>query len=84
MGAQHEETQHLKIVFLTDLTNSKEIAQRFAHLPVVDVQESVVQPVAGKGLAVAAFALGNLVLMMREDQILAAGMDIDLLTQIFL
>ena len=83
MSAQHEETQHLKIVFLADLTNSKEIAQRFAHLPVVDVQESVVEPVAGKGHAVAAFALGNLVLMMREDQILAAGMYIDLLTQIF-
>ena len=32
MSAQHEETQHLKIVFLADLTNSKEIAQRFAHL----------------------------------------------------
>ena len=62
----------------------KKLPRDFAHLPVVNVQECVVQPVAGKGhCPLQAFALGNLVLMMREDQILSAGMNIDLLTQIF-
>ena len=42
------------------------------------------QPVTGKDLAVAAFTLGNLIFVMGEDQVLAAGMDIDLLAQIFL
>ena len=35
-------------------------------------------------LAVAALALRNLIFMMREDQILAACMDVDLLAQILL
>ena len=41
------------------------------------------QPVPGKNFAVAAFALCNLILMMREYQILSACMDINLFSQIF-
>ena len=41
-------------------------------------------PVSGEAFSRACLTLGNLVLMMREDQILSATMNIDLLTQIFL
>ena len=40
-------------------------------------------PVAGELLAVGRLALCDLVLMMREDKVLAACMDVDLLAQIF-
>ena len=81
---QHKESEHLQIVFLSDLTDSEEVAKGFGHFTVVDIQETIVQPVTGKDLAVAAFTLGNLIFVMGEDQVLAAGMDIDLLAQIFL
>ena len=38
----------------------------------------------GELLAVAGLALGNLIFMVRENQILAACVDIDLFTQILL
>src|SRR5512133_333495 len=39
-------------------------------------------PVAGEGLAGVALRLRDLVLVMREDQVVAAAMDIDLLAQV--
>ena len=41
-------------------------------------------PVFCKGLAIGSLGLGNLILMMRENKILAACMDINLFSQIFL
>src|SRR5699024_8384738 len=84
MGAQHKEAQHLKVILLSDLTDCPEIPERFGHLPVVNIQERVVQPVARKNLSIAALALRDLIFMVREDQILAARMDINLLTEILL
>ena len=84
MCVQHEETKHLQIIFLADLTNSKEIAQRFGHLTVINIQECIMHPVMRELLAAASLALCDLVLMMREDQILSAAVDVDLLAQIFL
>ncbi|MPM50067.1 hypothetical protein SDC9_96801 [bioreactor metagenome] len=39
-------------------------------------------PVAGKLLAGERFTLSDLVLMVREDQVIAAAVDIDLLAQV--
>ena len=84
MGAQHEETKHLRIIFFCDLTNRKEITQGFGHFHIVNIQEAIVHPVVCKCLIVGTLGLGDLILMMREDQILATCMDIDLVTQITL
>ena len=83
MRTQHEETQYLQIILFSDLSYGKEVAERFGHFTVVDVQETVVQPVTCKNLAVAALALCNLIFMVRENQVFAAGMNINLFTQIF-
>ena len=83
MGAEHEEPQHLQVILLTDLPHCTEVAQGFAHLPVINVQEGVVQPVVGKFFAVSRLALGDLIFMMGEDQVFAAGVDVDLFAQIF-
>ena len=76
MGTEHEETQYLQIIFLGDFTNGKEIAQGFGHLSVVDVQESIVHPVFCKRLVIGCLGLCDLILVMREDQIFATGMNI--------
>ena len=83
MGVQHEEAQHLQVIFLADLADGKEVAKGLGHLPVVDIQERVVHPVFREFLSVAGLALGNLVFMMGENQILSARMDVDLLAQVF-
>ena len=83
MGAEHKEAKHLEIVFLADLPHGEEIAQGFGHFAVVNIQEGIVHPISGKFLAIAGLALGDLIFMMGEHQILAAGMDVNLLTQVF-
>ena len=84
MCVQHKETENLKIILFTDLTNGTEISERFGHLAVVDVQETIMHPVSCKNLTIAALTLCDLILMMREDQILTACMDINLFSEIFL
>ena len=55
--------------------------QALGHFLVVHVDETVVHPVAGKLTAVGALALGNLVLVVGEDQVLTAAVQIDGLAQ---
>ena len=83
MCVQHKETENLKIILLTDLTYSTEVSERFGHLAVVDVQETVMHPVSCKNFAIAALTLCDLILVMWEDQILSACVDIDLFSKIF-
>ena len=37
MGAEHEETQYLQIIFLSNITDSKEVSKRFGHLLIVNI-----------------------------------------------
>ena len=85
MCVEHEETQHLQIIFLSDLTHGKEIAQQIWTSCGCQCSEMrYASNSVRKDLAVAALALRNLIFMMREDQILSACMDVDLLAQILL
>ena len=84
MCIQHKESQHLKIILLTDFTNSTEVAKGFGHLTVINIQECIMHPVSCKSLAIAAFALCDLILMMREDKVFSTCMDIDFFAKIFL
>lgn len=81
LPCQQKVTDGLVAVYLAQLAHGKEIVGAFAHLMVVDVQKTVVHPVPRKGAAVGTFALGDLVFVVREDQILAACVDIDGLAQ---
>src|SRR5207302_10373030 len=62
-----------------------EIALGFGHLGAADGQHAVMHPVAGKILRAAAVmgadALRDLVLVVREDQVEAAAMDVEGLSQ---
>src|SRR5262245_18660395 len=58
------------------------IALGFGHLAAADRQHAVVQPVPRERVAaVGTDALGNLVLMVREDQIETAAMDVERLAE---
>ena len=70
-------------MFLSQVIDCKYIAQRFRHLLCAQGQHVVVQPVAHIVFgSVGAAALGSLVLMVREDQIPPAAVDVDGFTQV--
>ena len=65
------------------LVHGEEVAERLAHLLARDVQEAVVHPVLRHdGVAEGAAALRDLVLVVREDEVEAAGMDVEGLAQV--
>jgi len=84
VGRQDEETQGLRIVLFQHRANGEKVAQGFAHLFVVDVDEAVVQPVAHELAAVGRLGLGDLVFVVGKDQVLAAAVEVEGLAQEFL
>ena len=85
MRSSEEETQHLRIDFLQDIMHRHEVPERLAHLLgcFTDCDEAVVHPVVRESFAGLGFALRNLVLVVRESQVMAAAVDIDGIAQIF-
>ena len=59
-----------------------EVALALGHLAAVDEQEAHVHPVAGKGLVGHALALRDLVFVVREHQVFAAGVQVEALAQV--
>ena len=55
--------------------------QALGHLLIVHIDEAVVHPVAGERTAVGALALGDLVLVVGEDEVLPAAVQVDGLAQ---
>ena len=84
MRLQNKEAQHLTRIFLENILHGKEIVLRLAHLLFMDCDEAVMQPVARKAVVIAAAALGlrDFILMMREDQITAAAVEVKGLAQV--
>jgi hypothetical protein len=60
-----------------------EIAERFGHLLIVHLEKLAMHPALHEKLARGRLGLGDLVLMMRENQIDTASMDIDWGAEIF-
>ena len=77
MGIQRHEAQRHPAIHGDDVLGEQDVAQGFGHFFVVDVDESVVEPIAREMVAIMGFRLGDLVLMMGEFQIESAAMDID-------
>src|ERR1700737_5348787 len=79
MRLQHIETKHFARPIGQKLPDGDKIAFGLRHLVAFDLQEAVVHPDAGHaGLVKGAAALREFVLVMREHQIDAAAMDIEL------
>ena len=77
MRRYHKETDRLIAVFFRNISYGEEIAERLRHLNIVNVDISVVHPIICERHAVAALALSDLILMVREDEILTAAMNVD-------
>ncbi len=60
-----------------DVVQVVDVAEALAHLPAVDLQELGVDPVVREGLSRVGLALRDLALVVREDVVLAAGVDVD-------
>ncbi len=81
MRAHDEEAHHFSIVFFQHLADGEEVTQRFGHLLVIDAYKAVMHPVVDHGVAKRAFRLGDLVFMVRELQVGATAVDVELFTQ---
>ena len=82
MLAQQEKAQGLGQIASQDVADGLEVAQRLGHLFGIDLHEAVMHPETGKLAAAGGFGLGDLVLMMGENEILTTAMDVQ--RQIFL
>jgi len=69
------------MVDLQDVPDGDEVPQRLGHLFVVHLDEAVVEPVPREGLPRGALGLGDLVFVVREDQVLAAAVNVEGLAQ---
>ena len=85
MRGQHHETDHLaRHALIQQIAHGEEIAQGFGHFLTLDLQHFIMHPNIGKARALmGAAALRDLVLMMREHQIIAAAMNIEMRSQQF-
>ena len=82
MSGQEQVTNFASIVSLgQQVAQCEEISERLAHLFAFDQQMRAVKPVFHKPMAgflqPCAFALGDFVLVMRENQVLAAHVDVE-------
>ena len=65
-----------------ELLQGNEVVVRLTHLLAINRQHIVVHPVFHSGMSHRSLCLGNLTLVMREDQVHATTVDIKLLAQI--
>ena len=85
MCLQNKETDDLTRIFGKNVLYRKEIILGLAHLLIMDRNKAVMQPIPRKTAvtADAGLRLGNLVLMMREDQVASAAMEVEGFPQVF-
>ena len=82
MAHEHEHADAVVAVDGGGLAHGEEVAERLAHLLVVDVDKAVVQPVVDELAAVGGLGLGDLVLVVREGEVAAAAVDVDRLAEV--
>ena len=79
---EHEQAHGLGVELLHDVAHGEEVARGLGHLLVVHVDVAVVHPVFGKRLARRALGLGDLVFVVREDEVHAAAVDVKRLAEV--
>ena len=81
MAAEDEGAQGFAVVVLEHVTHGEEVAERFAHFLVVDLHEAVVQPVVNMLVTAGAFALRDFAFVVREFEVHAAAVDIEVFAE---
>ena len=80
--AEKVETERFRLVPLDHVLDPERVAQRLGHLLRREIHEAVVGPAAHEGLPRGAFGLGDLVLVVRKDQVLAPAVEVKGLAQV--
>ena len=83
MYRQQVEPYYLARILSQYIPDYEKITQRFRHFFIIDGNEAIMHPVSGKRFTRSRFRLGDFILVMRENQILAAAMDINGSPQMF-
>src|SRR6202034_1157736 len=65
-----------------DVLHGDEVAERFTHLLAVDREKAVVHPAPREGRAVRGLALSDLIFVMREDEVFASAVDVEVVSQV--
>ena len=63
------------------LTGADHVADRLGHLLALELEKGIVDPVPGERLAGGPLGLGDLVLVVGEDEVLAAAVDVEAATR---
>ena len=66
-----------------EVAEGVEVALGLGHLFAFDEEEADVHPVAGEGLAGGALGLGDLVFVVREHEVFAAGVEVEVVAEEF-
>ena len=82
MGREQVETNHLGIHLTGDVLDEEQVSRALGHLLPAQVHHAVLAPEVRERLAGGALALGDLVLVMGEDEILAASVDVERVAQV--
>ena len=83
MGVQEEEAQGVGRVLFEGLAQRDDVAQGLAHLLVAQFDHTVVHPeLRHRRIAGARLGLGDLVFVVRKDEILSAAVDVDVLSEV--
>ena len=80
VGPEDQQPQRPGAVGVDGLLQRGEVAERAGHLLAADVDHGVVEPVAGEALP-GALRLGPLVLVVGEDEVHAAAVDVEAFAQ---
>jgi len=81
--AKDKEPDSVGAILAQGISDGDEVAQRLAHFLAAKLKQSVVQPVADKGFdSRKTFRLGDFVLMVGEDEVLTAAVDVNGLSQV--
>ena len=66
-----------RVALEEEVAEGVEVALGLGHLSAFDEEEADVHPVAGEGLAGGALGLGDLVLVVGEHEVFAAGVEVE-------
>jgi hypothetical protein len=76
VGAEEVEAHGVGLVPLHELPDGQRVAERLRHLLGAQIEQPVVHPVAHEELPGRSLGLGDLAFVVREDQVLAASVEI--------
>ena len=81
--AEQVEAEVVGLVGGHEAPGEDQVAERLAHLDAIELQHAVVEPPSAERFdSVGALRLGDLIFMVRVDQVVPTAVDVDLLSEV--